>query len=68
MAESRLEIKCTKFDYSGTNIIYRGQHHNLNPDDDDDDWILTQYTYVVDDVTLQKKKEGSWTNRTDGWT
>jgi hypothetical protein len=68
MSEGKLTIKRRKFDYSGSDIIYVGEHAQLNPDEDDNDWILRKFTYDGSDITDEQIKEGSWTNRTDGWT
>jgi hypothetical protein len=67
MAEGKLTIKCKRFDYSGDDIIYTGEHAQLNPDDDSSDWILRKFSYTGSDITKEQIKEGSWTNRTIGW-
>ena len=56
--------KDKRFEYSGTNIIYRGYHITLNADEDDGKWIIWKYTHTGNNITrIQGPVVGPWTNR-----
>ena len=58
-----------KYDYDvNDNCIYKGYNSQVNPGDDEINWMITRYWYDADGNCEKKRtRKISWSNRTVGW-
>jgi len=60
-------ITLIEYDADG-NIIYVGQHENLDAPTSDPNWQITKFEYDAQgNLVAVKKRTGSWDDRAVGW-
>jgi hypothetical protein len=52
-----------KFEYSGGNLVYMGQHYEHGAATSADDWTVFKFTITSDGITQIEELTGAWDDR-----